>query len=687
VKAPARLPRYTSPVRSPLPRRTLLAAFLAALGCTHGPTVPRPHVPRPDDSADDTAIVDSDTGPDDTADDTAPPLFADATVSLAATPFPNLLLPFDVTVDSPHRRVWVTSLYSDVVGAVDLDQHELLGVFELPPDRYGYPVVATDGDGNAWMAGDDGLVRITPDGTMTALPMDWTIDELAGGPGTSVYVAADDHSGSGSKIVALLDADGAVILQVTVEGSITTIVSGDDGTLALGTVAADLSASVLVLSAETLEVQRECPSPFTAASVYPLPSGDYFVLADTAVGTARCGGGVPLFMEVGEENKSAVIDADTITVFDRIGDDSTGGRSIGIGRVLDARLHVTSTFPTGKHSGYGGVDAQTGQAWLNSEGTSDVQAYDPLTGERTASVRLGEHLESFTVSNVLGFGWVTGRLSGLIARVDFTTGEVTRASEGPMWPACPTWRDGTLYVLDQIAGDLYRYDPETLALQSTLALGLPPNDDLDFDDLVYSDARDSLLLTIGTENLLLEIDPETGAERGRFPLGGVAPPEGITVGRLEVLTLGAEVWTIRTSDSTATHVDLDTGVTTTATLGTEAQVIAAQYSLVPRLGWLATDRSALYVGTLAFDPDTLAPTAERDLHGTRVIGEPAGTFLTWAKLSGKVFEGNPGDPARSVGSIGIYGEDPYVRWLQPWGGGVMYVDSIGASIAIQDLPR
>lgn len=659
---------------------------LAALGCTHGPTVPHPVVPphedSADDSADDTAVVDSDTSPG----DTALPLFSDATVSLAVTPFPNLLLPFDVAVDAVHRRLWVTSLYSDVVGGVDLDQHELLGVFELPADRYGYPVVTTDGDGNAWMAGDDGLVRIAPDGGMTTLPLDWTIDDLAGGPGTSVYVAADDGTDSGSKILALLDADGAVTLQATVEGGITAVVPGDDGTIALGRVAADLSDSVLVLSAETLEVQQECASPFTSSSLYPMSSGDYFVLADTTVGIARCTRGDPVSVALGEENKSAVISDDAITVFDRIGDETTGGRSIGIARVLDARLHVTSTFPTGKHSGFGGVDAQTGEAWLNSEGTSDVQAYDPLTGERTASVRLGEHVESFAVSSVLGVGWVTGRLSGLIARVDFETGAVLRATEGPLWPACPTWRDGVLYVLDQIGGDLYVYDPETLALQSTLALGLPPNDDLDFDDLVYSDARGSLLLTIGTENLLVEIDPGTGVELGRFELGGVAPPEGLTVGRLEVLTRGAEAWTIRTSDSTATHVDLDSGVLATATLGSEAQVIAAQYSLVPRLGWLSGDRSALYYGALAFDPDALTPIADRDLHGTRVIGEPPGTYLTWAHRSGKVFDGNPGDPVHSVGSIGIYGEDPYVRWLDPWGGGVMYVDSIGASIAIQDLP-
>ena len=664
-------------MRSPLPRRTLLAASLAALGCTHGPPVPHPYVPHPVDS-EETDTVDSETAPD----DTAPPLFADASVSLAVTPFPNLLLPFDVAVDTTHRRLWVTSLYSDVIGEVDID----LGVFELPSDRYGYPVVTTDGDGNAWMAGNDGLLRIAQDGTMTALPTDWTIEELAGGPGTSVYVAADDNTGSGSTILALVDGTGAVTLEASVEGGITALAPAPDGTLAIGVVGADLSPAVRVLSAETLEAVSECVTPFTTASLYPLSSGDYLVLSDTEVGIARCHGGVPLSVDLGEENKSAVVNTDSVTVFDRIGDDSTGGRSIGIGRVLDARLHVTSTFPTGKHSGFGGVDALTGEAWLNSEGTSDVQAYDPVTGERTASVRLGEHVESFAVSDVLGVGWVTGRLSGLIARVDFTTGDALRAAEGPLWPACPTWRDGVLYVLDQIGGDLYLYDPDTLALQSTLPLGLPPNDDLDFDDLVHSDARGSLLLTIGTENLLVEIDPSTGAERGRFSLGGVAPPEGLTVGRLEVVTQGNEAWTLRTSDSTATHVDLDTGVTSTATLGTEAQVIEAQYSLVPRLGWLASDRSALYYGALAFDPDTLAALPDRDLHGTRVIGEPPGTFLSWAHVSGKVFDGNPGDPVHSVGSIGIYGEDPYVRWLREWGGGVMYVDSIAASIAIQDLP-
>ena len=648
----------------------LLALFCACTG-RGGPNV---HPP-----VDDTAG--RDTAEPDTAVEAA---FADATVSLATDPFPNLLLPYSVAVDSANRRLWVTSLYDDVLGQVDIDDATLVAVYDLPEEEYGLPSVVVDGNGDAWLGGDESVVKVTPTGESTMFPRDKPARNLLGADGGGVYVSSDAES-SAASTVELVNGDGEMIASTTVAQSVVALAAGPEGVLALSAVDDAEVATVRLLSSDTLEYVGTCQSPFTATGMFALQNGDFFVISDGRVGYARCDGSDPVSVQLGEENKFAVVHEDGFTVFDRVGEDATGGRSFGIARRLDADLAVTSAFGTGKHSGFGGIDEQTGITWLNSEGTSEVRAYDLDADAQVAAVRLGSHVEGFTVSDVVNAAWVTGRLTGLIARVDFTTGLVVPAVEGPVWPVSPLFHDGVLYALDQIDGVVYVYDAETMALTTTWPLSVAQNDDLDFDDLAFSESRGSLLVAVGQANLLIEVDIETGRVVSRFQLGGSAPPAGVTVGRLEIATQGDRVWVVRSTDSTATLVDLASRQVTSQVLATEGEVGRAQYELVPKLTWLSADGARLYWGPWAFDPLTFDALPEDVLEGTRVIGELDGAFVTWDKATGSVLLGAPGDTAQVLDAIAVTGGDPYARWLPEWGGGVMYVDSIAASISIHDI--
>lgn len=612
------------------------------------------------------------------------PLFEDASVSLAPNDFPDLLLSFDVAVDVAHRRAWVTSLYQDVLGLVDIDSGTLLTVYTLPDEDYGLPMVAVDGDGDAWLATATGVVKVAPDGRSVAYPLNMTVRHIYGGPGDSVYVSGDDTAGAYTSTLVRLDGRGAIAASTTIPLAVTAIGPGPDGTVATATVDADELGQVLVWSADTLEQTGTCASLQPAGSVYPTAEGDFFVVLDDEVGYARCNGGTPISVMLGVENKLAVLaDDDTVTVFDRIGE-SGGSHSTSVARRLDLDLNVTSTFPTGKHGGFGAVDTVTGNVWLNSEDTSAIQAYNPTTGAQTANVRLGTHVEAFAFSDTPGPAWLTGRLSSLVARVDFTSGAILRAVDAPVWPVAPLWRDDVLYVLDQVGGGIYVYDAETMGLRYEWPLAVDVNDDLDFSALAWSEARQSLLVANGASNLLLEIDPRTGAERARHALGGEAP-DSTVIGRLEIGTHGQEAWVVRSSDSTATHIRLDTGAVTSAVLASTRDVEAAQYELAPKLTWLTGDATRLYYGTWAFDPQTFAAMPDDKLPGDRVFGEQDGVPLSWSALSGEVFHGDPAVSPDPVATIEVETGDPYVGWLDAWGEGLIFVDSGVAAARVRDV--
>lgn len=627
----------------------------------------------------------SSPAPSDSGDTDTDVAFADAAVALHLEPLPNLLLPFEVAIDETHRRAWVSSLFDEVVGEVDLDSATLVGNWRLPDEEYGQPTVTVDGAGHAWIPSARTVVEVEPGGAATAHDLGWAVRKAYGAPDAGAFVTWEDPDSDFGATLARIDGDGAILAETTIDRDIRVIGPGPGGAVATLTLSSDDVFEIALWDPDTLDPLGTCAAPFIATRFYPLDSGDFFVLDDKVVGYATCDGRDPVFVELGEENKAAAIGADTITVFDRLGDETAEGPYLGMARVLDPDLRVTETWPTGKHSGYGGLDAATGAVWLNSEGTSELVAFDLATGAQTAAVRLGTHVEDFATSDVPGLAWITGRLSGLVERVDLRTGEALAATEAPLWPFSPLWHDETLYVLDQIHGRVYVYDPETMALRTTWETGVEINFDLDFGALAWSEGRDTLLVVLGQSNALFELDPTTGEIVSSFTLGGRAPEPWRTVGRVEIATRGAEVWTVRSTDSTVTHIDLDTAESTTGTLARAAQVQLAQYDVLPTLTWLTEDGAHLYWGIWAFDPATFEAQPEYDRQGARIVGEANGGLITWMSTTGNLVYADAGGTSTEMGNVEFEG-DPHARWLGDWGEGVMVVDAVNAVLAWRTMP-
>jgi hypothetical protein len=145
----------------------------------------------------------------------------------------------------------------------------------------------------------------------------------------------------------------------------------------------------------TLAVTATFPAPFVGNALTALPDGVWALVANTEVAVVDRAGTV-VTRALGTENKEAVaLGDDTFLLLDRIGAETSGTRNAGVARRVDLALAERSApFTTGKNSGFGGYDPVLGRVWMNSEGTTSLQAYDPATGTRVADVPLGVHLES-----------------------------------------------------------------------------------------------------------------------------------------------------------------------------------------------------------------------------------------------------------------------------------------------------
>jgi hypothetical protein len=354
-------------------------------------------------------------------------------------------------------------------------------------------------------------------------------------------------------------------------------------------------------------------------------------------------------------------------------------------RWFDADLQPTrAPFATGKNSGHGDIDTETGTLWLNSEGTTEIQGFDPETGARTHRVRIGLHLESALVDpDTPDVVWTTGRLSETVARVDLRahTAITSEALEG--WPVSPVLADGSLWALDQLTQEIWSYDPDTLAVRDHLDLGLPDNALLTFDTLVWHPGRGTLFLADSQENVLLEIDPASGAELGRWPLAGDPVTDPDVTGRVQVIVAGDLLFAVRSLDGQLTRVDPDETEPTFLAL---PRAIARElaYTTLPSPLWSPPDGSVLYVGGHAFDPDTLDedPAGLRDV--SRILGGAGHVLVGWNAGDDAVvaFDAS-GDEVTRTTLPTITLEDPAPIWDPA--GHVIYLDNDAGAVRVATL--
>ncbi len=281
---------------------------------------------------------------------------------------------------------------------------------------------------------------------------------------------------------------------------------------------------------------------------------------------------------------------------------------------------------TGKNSGYGGLDTETGLFWMNSEGSTEVWAIDAETAEVVHRVPTGVHVESVALDpDRPGWVVVSGRLSDTLYRVDLATGETVTADLDFHWPVRPVVHRGSLWVLDHLEGVVHELDVETLAPVSILDLGEGADRSLTLADAALHPERGTLFVALGGANVLLEVDLDEGAVRGHWELGGEVLDRD-EAGRLEVLVRGDEVLTVRTADGRITRVDPDLAEPL-ATAAPVMDLLPGQTRL--QLAALSANGALLYVGGFAIDVATLDRKPGRDRDWTFAITQHGDTWLAW----------------------------------------------------------
>ncbi len=627
--------------------------------------------------------TDDTAAPNDTTVDTATDLPAGPwSVGFLSDGSLNLLLPYEVAVDPPRRRAWVSSLIDPVIAEVDIERGRLVEVHALDLRRASLPTPESDGTGITWLVAGEGQPLVRIDGARrsvthvdTGIP---TLRHVAGLPAGGAVVTGTTRAGR--PVIARVRRDGGVEARSELDGVGVAVAVNAAGTrvaaLSRGEDPA-LAPWIDLRDATTLASVGLLPAPFVGNAVTALPDDAWAIVANTQVAVVDAAGGV-VVRTVGTENKEAVaLGDDTVLLLDRIGADAIGTRNAGVARRLDATLaDRAGVFRTGKNSGFGGFDPVLGRAWMNSEGTTSLQAYDPTTGARVADVALGVHLESVATDETRpGIAWVSGRLSGTLARVDLVAGTVLASPEQVGWPVAPVVADGSVWVLDQLSQTLWELDPDTLVARAHHDLGLPENSQLNFDDLAWDADRGVFWVTAAQQDLLLRVGRD-GTVQGTWRLPGALLSDELGV--LDVAVDAAGVVVYRTQDGVLTTFDPQRTVFTTTTLA-PAQVRALAFDTLPRVLALDPDRVTIWLGGTAWDRRALVPTG-RVLDVDRVLSVDAAGVVGWQDGASRVVRLDAaGTEVAAAGVIVAEGTDPAAVWSPGWARAV-YLDPSGARV-------
>ncbi|MFH1468836.1 MAG: hypothetical protein ABIO70_30890 [Pseudomonadota bacterium] len=242
------------------------------------------------------------------------------------------------------------------------------------------------------------------------------------------------------------------------------------------------------------------------------------------------------------------------------------------------------------------------------------------------------------------------------------------------WPVAPTVAEGDLWVLDQVTSRLHRLAGGSLDEVAAYDLGLPVNATLTISDMALHPTRDTLFVTHGPSNSLVEFDPVAGEVLHTWALGG--EPLGLDdPGRLE-LALGAhDVYTVRCYDGRITRIDpeLDHPVATAAPL---AGLLPPESRM--QLSALSEDEQLLYLGGWAIGTATLERDPARDRRWSIPIVQQQGYWLAWRDTDESVAIYDPdGQPLTACPTTLTEHGGLQLRWM-PWcGNRVVFTDLDG----------
>lgn len=598
------------------------------------------------------------------------------------------ILVFDATVDPVGRRAWSTALVTPTLAEIDIDTQTLVKVHTLSATKFDRPQVSVAGDGAPWVASGEGdaITRLDPVSGVVTHPLSdmERATSVIGRPDGGAWVAGEIAT---HPVLVWLDADGDVITQVdlddpalgltaTNDGGVAALVSDDDGSG---------GQAIEVFDGDTLEMQTTCVSPPTDKFFSQIADGSFITGSETTINRVPCDGVTePTTIREGQDNKEFIPYEDGFVVLDRVGDDRTDGYNWGQVRYYDNELNWTGQiFVSGKHTGYGGLDPTTGIVWANSEGTTSVYGLDLVHEQAVANVQVGLNIETLLPDpRYPGEMIVTGRLSGTVARVDLCENSYVEAAEAPTWPVSPVLVGDTLYTIDQLTGMIQVWNADTLEWLDTYDFSLPDNTLLNFDYMVYHPTRHTLFMTETVDNVLMEIDPDTGDVLHQWVLSGKPITDTGTITRSEVELVDGWLFVARPQDGQLTLVDPDEDEPV-AEATMDKQTIKIINTNRLDLVWVTADDSAVYVGPIAFDPDTLSPTGVELGQGAESVFADDGEGGVWAySYEDQVVRRYDEDGKAGVDFPAIVSDqgEPSFHLVDVWGGRLLYSDFEHATI-------
>ena len=540
----------------------------------------------------------------------------------------NHVQPFEIAVDPGARRVFSTSLGSRTVAVLDADTQAVDRMLPTGSRPLAYPDVAVDDGGVLWITArqQPPLLRFdldTAERTTPAVALARSGTGIAAPGGGALLLGFE---GEGSQALVLLDGDGEVVTHRTLEHGATWVIphDGDHVGLIRRFDGADCCDDGYELrSLPELEVEAACDLPFQAQRGAVLDDGTVVVADQHHIGTVGCDGDLPRSWTAGAENKDVVSLGDQALVLDRTGSDAGWDPNWGVARVADAGgVDGDRTFVTGKNSGYGALDPDTGLVWVNSEGTTEVLVLDPVAGQVVAAIRTGTFLDGLaTDPEQAGVFYVTGRLSNTFARIE--DGEQTVEVTDVPWPFSPVVdvaRD-RVWALSQLDSTVHGHRRSDLAAETAIDTGLGTNRLLTFGTLAFHPGRKTLFLAHSAADQLLELQPDTGQILRTWDLGGPAIEDWKEIGELLVRVDGATgaLLVCRSNDGRVQRIDPDAGDVRTRWLDADdAEKLRSGNNVdfavvIPKQG-------VLFVAGSAFDAATLDPIPDRDLDVRRVLG-------------------------------------------------------------------
>lgn len=598
----------------------------------------------------------------------------------------NHLQPTTLLVSSINRQAYSYAQGSGSLAVVDLDSRALLGAHSVPGS----------GGVELFDGGKAVYVRRQTPPLQLFDPADLSFEALVVGLETVTGVLQFSET---KTAICGTSPDGSYMLQVHDRSkdharlSFKVLPEAPRGLLKidgqhLGVVMGQSSetSSIEIRAKADLSLTRSCPAPFGSSAFALTPEGDVLLATKGLIGLAPCSETLESreveVLELGSENLDVLQSPSGMIVLDRVGEENPNWSMARLFDTSAGTLELLRSFQTGRESGSGGRDNTTGLIWMNSEGTTEAWASDPKDGSTKARLPLGLHIESMAASDIQGTVLVSGRLSSLLAIVDFAAGTTEVLEHTLQSPVSPTFYEGHFYVLDQLTGSLHRFDGLDYSEGQSLVLGWENLDSQVLSHMSVHSERGTLLISHGGADEVIEVDLESFSIRSRVPLGEA--PASETVGRLEVLPFGQGALAIRSTDGRVIEIELDAeSLSLHEPLGG-----AFDARLRLQLSALSTDQSLLYIGPHAVSTSTwlAAPTMDRDW-SFAVQQDGEGDWIGWRESDGTLVRYDAEGVELETVSTG-FGPRAQPEWIAtPWGGRYIATDMGQGSLNAFSFPE